>query len=187
MARMGQQREALALLQPYLRMQETEGRIHRLIGDIQQLAGDRRAAERAYLDGLALFPRKLILLDALSRLAMETENWAQARETVERGLEVESEYKVVFLERLITIYRRLNNPQGVKSAREKYLEAGDPVLKESLRPTDQGVLFGMGLPALTPVFRVAPAARFAPPPVPPQRPYGEVPFTSDPLQSGRPR
>jgi len=187
MARMGQHKEALALLQPYLRLPEADGRIHRLVGDIQQLAGDRRAAEKSYLDGLVLFPRKLILLDALSRLAIESENWAQARETVERGLEVESEYKIVFLERLHLIYRRINNVQGIKTIRDKYLEVADPVLRESLRPTDQGVLFGMGLPPLSPVFRTAPATRFAPPPVPPQRAYGEVPYTADPLQSGRPR
>lgn len=205
MARLGQNKEALALLQPYLRVPETEGRIHRLVGDIQQLAGDRRAAEKTYLDGLVLFPRKLILLDALSRLQIEMDNWTQALETVLRGLEAESEYKVVLLERLNLIYRRLNNAQGAKTSRDKYLEAADPVLKEALRPSDRGVLFSMGLPPLTPAFRIAPATHFAPPPSPQSSPsgqppagqppagaprlgpYGQSPFTVDPLSGGVPR
>lgn len=165
-ARLGQSREAVALLTPYLRASEPDGRMHRLVGDIHQMAGDRRAAERVYLDGLTQFPRKLILLDALSRLAIESENWPQARETLERGLEVDSEFKTVFLERLNLVYRRTNNAAGVKATREKYLEAADPVLKEALRPSDQGVLFNMTLPPLEPVFRAAPVPRVAPPPVP---------------------
>jgi hypothetical protein len=52
----------------------------------------------------------------------------------------------------------MNNSQGVKTTREKYIEAADPVLKESLRPVDQGVLFGMTLPPLEPVFRAPPKA-----------------------------
>ncbi len=176
LARLGQYREALNLLAPYLRLPEAEGRIHRLVGDIQQLAGDRRAAERTYLDGLVQFPRKLILLDALSHLAIEAENWPQARETLERGLEMESEYKALFLERLNLVYRRLNNAQGIRTTREKYLEAADPVLKESLRPSDQGVLFSMTLPPLEPIFRATPVPRIAPPPIPvPQVPPAPIP------------
>jgi len=159
LARLGQPREGLALLQPYLRLPETEGRVHRLYGDIQQLAGDRRAAERTYLDGLALFQRKLILIDALSRLAIELENWPQAKETLERGLETDSEYKALFLERLNLVYRKLNNTQGLKTTREKYLEVADPVLKESLHPADRGVLFGMTVPPLEPVYRAPPVSR----------------------------
>ena len=199
MARLGQYKEALALLQSYLRLPETDGRMHRLVGDVQQLSGDRRAAEKTYQDGLVLFPRKLILLDALSRLEIERDEWSQALETVSRGLEADSEYKVVLLERLNLIYRHLNNAQAAKTTRDKYLEAADPVLKEALHPGDRGVLFSMGLPPLSPAFRIAPATHFAPPPVPQYTPsgqpppaaprpgpYGQVPFTVEPLSGAAP-
>jgi len=171
LARLGQHREALTLLQPYLHVPETDGRIHRLLGDVQQLAGERRAAERTYIDGLALYPRKLFLLDALSRLAIELDNWTEAKETLERGLEADSEYKALFEERLNMVFRKLNNSQGIKTSREKYLEAADPVLKESLHPAERGVLFGMTVPPLEPVFRAPPVSRIPPPPLsqpPPQ-------------------
>jgi tetratricopeptide (TPR) repeat protein len=179
LGRLGQQREALALLQPYLRLPEPDGRMHRLVGDIQQLAGDRRTAERTYVDGLALFPRKLILLDALSRLSIELDNWSQAKEMLERGLETDSEYKALFAERLNLVYRKMNNSQGVKSSREKYLEAADPVLKEALHPADRGVLFGMTMPPLEPIFRASPVSRIPPPPVPTSPPQ------VNPLPDGR--
>jgi Flp pilus assembly protein TadD len=166
MARLGQYKEALALLPPYLKLAEGDGRFHRLMGDVYLMSGDRVSSERAYQEGLATFPRKPLLVDALSHLAIVNQNWSLARDQLERGLEQPGEYRTVFLERLILVYQRLNLPQEAQRVQDDYLAAADPVLQEALRPNEQGLLFSMSLPPLEPIFRAASSARVPPPPVP---------------------
>lgn len=157
LARLGRYREAIALIQPYLRQPEAEGRVHRLLGDVYYLAGDRNAAERTYAEGLQTYPRKPILVEGLSRVAMEGEKWNQAREVLETGIERSSELTPLFLERLSLVYLRLGRPQQAKTYRERYLTAADLVISELQQPGDQGILFSMTLPPLENTFRSLPA------------------------------
>jgi tetratricopeptide (TPR) repeat protein len=156
LARLGRHKEAITLLQPYLRLAEADGRFHRLLGDIQQLAGDRASAEKAYAEGLQIYPRKPILVEGLSRVAIDAEKWNLAREVLEGGIERPSDLTPIFLERLSLVYLRLGKPQQAKTYRERYLTAADPVIAELQRPSDQGVLFNMTLPPLENTFRSIP-------------------------------
>ncbi|HEX7927900.1 MAG TPA: tetratricopeptide repeat protein, partial [bacterium] len=156
LARLGRQREAIALLQPFMRQSEADGRFHRLLGDIYQLGGDRNAAEKAYAEGLQIYPRKPILIEGLSRVAMEAEKWNVAREALEGGIERPSPFLPIFLERLSVVYLRLGRTAQAKAIRERYLTVADPVLTELNQPSDQGVLFSMTLPPLENTFRSVP-------------------------------
>jgi tetratricopeptide (TPR) repeat protein len=149
-----------------LRLPEADGRIHRLLGDIQQLAGDRRAAERAYAEGLQLYPRKPILVEGLSRVAIDAENWNLAREVLEGGIERPSDLMPIFLERLSLVYLRLNKAQIARTYRERYLAAADPVVSELQHSSDQGILFSMALPPLENTYRSIPASQLRPPGTP---------------------
>jgi predicted Zn-dependent protease len=162
LARLGSHRDAAALLQPYLRLPEADGRIHRLLGDIYQLAGDRAAAEKAYTEGLQIYPRKPILVEGLSRVAIDAENWNLAREVLEGGIEQPSDLTPIFLERLSLVYLRLGKPQNARTYRERYLTIVDPVVAEMQHPSDQGILFSMSLPPLENLFRSSPAGAVTP-------------------------
>jgi len=171
LARTGKHTEAIGLLQPFQRIPETDGRVQRLIGDIQQLAGDRKAAERAYQEGLTLFPRRGILIEGLSRVAIDGENWNLAREVLEKGLDEPSEFTAVFLERLTIAYQRLGNAAAARRSRERYLALADPVLRELQRPSDQGILFNMSLQHVENTVRASAGTPSAQgPPSPPASP-----------------
>ena len=169
LARTGKHAEAIALLQPYQRLPETDGRVQRLIGDIHQLAGDRKAAERAYQEGLTLFPRRAILIEGLSRVAMDGENWALVRDVLESSSEPSSEFSAVFLERLAIAYQRLGNGEAARRTRQRYLALADPVLRELQRPSDQGILFNMTLQHVETTVRAGVAAPPASPAAAPPR------------------
>jgi tetratricopeptide (TPR) repeat protein len=174
-ARLGQPAEAIALIKPYLNLAEADGRMHRLAGDIYALAGDRQNALKSYADGLKLFPGRLSLIEGLSRAAMDADNWALARETLEGGLERESEYRTLFLDRLSIVSQRLGDPRTAQRYRGMYLNATDPLIAELRFPPDQSLMAALWIAPLERRKAPAPAGQTAPPPAPAPAPPGAPP------------
>ncbi|MBI4083965.1 MAG: tetratricopeptide repeat protein, partial [Candidatus Lambdaproteobacteria bacterium] len=172
LGRLGRFRDGITLLQPYLDLPESKGHFYKLVGDLYHLSGDVRAAESTYIKGLTAYPGNPRLLEGVSRVAVDTERWVQAREWAEAGAEKDSPYKRLFLERLVLVYRRLNRPAQAQEILQRLLADMDPLVTEGRDPADQAILFGTAQPPLgvgmRPPAAINPAALA--PPKPPAAP-----------------
>ncbi|MCZ6558039.1 MAG: tetratricopeptide repeat protein [SAR324 cluster bacterium] len=146
--RLGRPGEALPVVRPYLAKPHGGAHFHRLAGDLYNLAGDRGAAEKTYLAGLARFPRDANLLQALTRLAIEDGRWEQAREWLESGIERASPQLAWFLERLSLVHRKLNQPAQARQYLRRYLAETDPLLRERTQADEHGILFNSAFPVI---------------------------------------
>lgn len=139
---------AIKLLGPYLKNRAAAGVLHRLRGDMYYLSGNRVKAEKTFQDGMAMNDRQPLLIEALSRLAMETGKWAQARSWLETGVEQSSPLKAQFLERLSQVYTKLKRPQQARGYLLRYLAETDPLIREQREPAQISILFGWVYPAV---------------------------------------
>ncbi|MCH8883687.1 MAG: tetratricopeptide repeat protein, partial [SAR324 cluster bacterium] len=124
--RLGSSREAIAQLTPYLARRQGKALFHHLVGYLYLLENQRETAEKTFLEGLALFPDDPLLIEGLSRIYMEAQNWGRARRVLERGLARESGQRALFLDRLVQVSRRRDGTDGGRQALQRYLESGDP-------------------------------------------------------------
>ena len=146
--RLGRSGEALPLLRPRLGSGEGGGNLHRLMGDLQVLSGNRTKALRTWLAGLARFPRQHRLLEGLSRLAIEDGKWQQARDWLKAGIERPGPQLPLFLERLNLVYRKLGQPRQAERYLRRYLAETDPLLREREGGDEHGILFNTAYPAM---------------------------------------
>jgi tetratricopeptide (TPR) repeat protein len=148
MARLGHGEAALGKILPFLDREAGGPAFARLAGTLAIQQGDARAAERFYQQGLRKFPRDAGLLEGASRLAMEREDWRNARLWLEAGSERPGPFQAVMLERLVEVYRKLGEADRARAARQRYLDTIDPLVREGREATETAILYRMTLPTL---------------------------------------
>jgi tetratricopeptide (TPR) repeat protein len=148
LGRLGRGNEALEKIRPWLDRDEGAPAFHRLAASIQLQAGDLRAAERTIVQGMRRFPRDPVLIEGISRIAMDRDNWREARNWLEAGVEKDSPLLPLLLERLVLVYRRLGDGERVRQAQLRLQTLIDPLSREVLERGDPAVLFPMTLAPL---------------------------------------
>lgn len=144
--RQGQRKAALAVVTPYLERRQRRVLFHHLAGYLYLLEGDVAAARRVLLAGIAIAPGNPLLIEPLSRMAMDAQDWARARELLEQGLQAPGRYRTLFLERLIRIGQQQNDASLRQDALLRYLEADDPLRSEAAPLPASDVLYGSYVP-----------------------------------------
>jgi tetratricopeptide (TPR) repeat protein len=145
--RLNRTAEALAVLEPVLARQEGGAAVAYRLGYLYRLEGDAVRAEKTFLTGLTRFPRDPLLVEGLSRLALEGGEWARASELLEEGVEREGPYRALFLERLLQAGREEMTGRPAREALDRTLREGDPLRAPSPGVPTAGVLFGTLIPA----------------------------------------
>lgn len=146
LARLGELNPAIDLLKGALSQTASRGAFHVLLGNILMLDGRLKEAERVFSSGLTRYPRNLALIEGATRVYVDMQNWVAARDLLEIGQEKESRFKMVFLERLVTVYRGLNNTQKAKQFLERYQLENDPLVRDVRDATGDSALFRSTIP-----------------------------------------
>jgi tetratricopeptide (TPR) repeat protein len=148
LARLGRIEEALEKVRPRVDRDSGGAAFARLAGMLAHQGGDARTAERYYQQGLRRFPRDAGLLEGISRIAVEREDWRAARPWLEAGAERPGPFQPLMLERLALVYRKLGEQERAKDATLRYLATIDPLVREGREATDPAILYRMTLPTL---------------------------------------
>ena len=142
--------EGLALVEP--RLEEPERRVlfFHLAGYLHLLQGERTAAQRTFLAGLALRPGSPLMIEGLSRMAIEARDWARATELLRQGLDAPERFRALFIERLAQVSRAQGDAEESQRMLSRYLELSDPARGQPATEPASPVLYGAYLPAYTP-------------------------------------
>ncbi len=145
--RLGRWQEGLALIKPYL-----EGSLRRvpffhLAGYLSLLQGDKVAAQRAFQAGMALEPGNPLMIEGLSRLAIDAQDWAQAEDLLQQGLAARDGFRELFLERLIQVSQARRNAQQTREVLQRYLDVMDPARAGAPPEPASAVLYGAYFPS----------------------------------------
>lgn len=144
--RQGRWEDGIALVRPYLESPRRRVLFHHLAGYLFLLQGDRAAAQRAFLAGLALEPGNALMIEGLSRMAMEAQDWARAEELLQQGLQAPDGYRALFLERLIQVSQARRNVQLGRETLLRFLERTDPARGGRPPQPASAVLYGAYFP-----------------------------------------
>merc|ERR1711995_140265 len=101
--------QALKLSEDFLAREESQGLAHRLVADIKRYRGQEQAAQVILVRGLERYPRQFYLIEALSASYLVTRQYKEAKVILENALKTDSPFQSVFLDRLATVYRQLND------------------------------------------------------------------------------
>lgn len=128
MLQLGRWPEGAKVLAPLLEGSQRRVEFVYLAGYLKLLQGDRQGARRTFLSGKALAPGSPLITEALSRMAMDAQDWAQARSLLEEGLKAPGPYRDVFLDRLGRVGQGLRSAELtrdalVNSLATRYLDA----------------------------------------------------------------
>jgi tetratricopeptide (TPR) repeat protein len=145
----GQWQEGLTLVGPYLEGEQRRVEFFHLEGYLDLLKGDRTAAQRAFTSGLALAPGSPLMIEGLSRMAIEAQEWARAEQLLRQGLQAPDGFRALFLERLIQVSQGRKNVQGGRDALLRYLEVTDPARGGAPAEPASSVLYGAYVPPWT--------------------------------------
>jgi len=154
LSRVGNFEEALLISRPYLKRRESQGYAHRLVGDLLRYKGEEREAQKILRNGLVQFPGHLYLTDELSSSLVMTEDWAEVQElletTLEQSLLLEGNppMQLLFLDRLVVAYERLNNTEKKLQILRKFHQKNDPLTAAQLYSLEEQLLFPIALPSL---------------------------------------
>lgn len=159
----GRWSDGLAAIQPYLQGAGARMEFFRLAGYLHLLQGDRDGAARAFQAGLALNPDSPLMIEGLSRLALENRDWSQAEALLKRGLKAPGPYRWVFLERLAQAAKEAGDSAQSRSALQRFLDATDPVKSGARSTPASDVLYGGYYPSYDLAVEV-PAQPKQPPP-----------------------
>ncbi len=148
--RLGRYGEAITRAQSWLDGERAPVLFHYVAGYAYRLQGKRVEARRTFLAGLALAPGHPLMIEGLSRMAMEAEEWPRAQELLEQGLAHANGYRPLFLDRLSTVSLRRRDAEASRGAVERYLAETDPIVRADIG-ADIGttVLYGAYVPAYT--------------------------------------
>jgi hypothetical protein len=86
------------------------------------------------------------MLDGVSRMAMDAEDWPRAVDLLEQALRAPEADQPLFLERLIQVAQRRKDARLTRSALERYLHAADPARQEQPRQPAAALLYGAFIP-----------------------------------------
>jgi hypothetical protein len=154
LSRLEKYEEALQISQTFLNRKESQGYAHRLVGDLLRYKGKELEAQKVYRDGLEQFPGHLFLVEGLSSSLMISENWEQLQELLETTLEQSQRLdgnppiKIIFLDRLVVTYERLQKLGKKLQILRKYHQNNDPLTAAQLNSLEEQLLFPVSLPSL---------------------------------------
>ena len=122
-----QAEQALTLAEAFLAREESQGLAHRLVADIYRYRGEEQAAQEVLVRGLERHPRQPYLVEALSSSYLVTRQYTEARVILENALRSESPFQSVFLDRLATVYRQLNDQGAYLRTLRQFQQLQDPI------------------------------------------------------------
>jgi tetratricopeptide (TPR) repeat protein len=144
--------EALVLAEAFLARQESQGLAHRLVADIYRYRGQEQPAQEVLVRGLERHPRQEYLTEALSSSYLVTRQFEKARVLLENALRNESAFQTLFLDRLVTVYRQLNDQTAYQRTLRQFQLQNDPIAIQ------QSLTLPPLIPLLSPVPEEAPLA-----------------------------
>jgi tetratricopeptide (TPR) repeat protein len=145
--RQGKLPEGLALIKPYLEGARRRVLFFHLAGYLYLLQGERVQAQRAFLAGMALEPGNPLMIEGMSRLAIEAQDWTQAEDLLRQGLNAKDGLRELFLERLIQVSQGRKNAQQGRELLQRYLESADPARAGAPPEPASAVLYGGYFPS----------------------------------------
>ena len=132
LGRVGRGSEALDKIKPWLDRDEGAPAFHRLAASIQAQSADLKGAERTLIQGTRRFPSDPLLMEGLSRIQIDRENWREARNWLETGVEKESPLLPMLLDRLLLGYCKLGGIDKKRQTPTRLLTVIDPLNRELL-------------------------------------------------------
>ncbi|HKI98906.1 MAG TPA: tetratricopeptide repeat protein [bacterium] len=144
--RQGRFDEGLALVTPYLEGAQRRVLFYHLAGYLHLLKGDRTGAQRAFVAGLALAPGSPLMIEGLSRMAMEAQDWARAEQLLQQGLTAPDGFRALFLDRLTQVGQARKSVEQSREALQRYLEVSDPARAGAPPEPASTVLYGAYVP-----------------------------------------
>ena len=125
--------QALELSEEFLAREESQGLAHRLVADIKRYRGQEQAAQEILVRGLERYPRQFYLIEALSASYLVTRQYKEAKVILENALKTDSPFQSVFLDRLATVYRQLNDQVAYQRTLRQFQQLNDPIsIQQSL-------------------------------------------------------
>jgi tetratricopeptide (TPR) repeat protein len=124
---------ALKLSENFLARDESQGLAHRLVADINRYRGQEQEAQEVLVRGLERYPRQFYLIEALSASYLVTRQYKEAKIMLENALKANSPFQSVFLDRLATVYRQLNDQEAYQRTLRQFQQLNDPIsIQQSL-------------------------------------------------------
>jgi tetratricopeptide (TPR) repeat protein len=131
--KLNQTDRALKLSENFLVRDESQGLAHRLVADINRYRGQEQAAQEVLVRGLERYPRQFYLIEALSASYLVTRQYKEAKIMLENALKANSPFQSVFLDRLATVYRQLNDQEAYQRTLRQFQQLNDPIsIQQSL-------------------------------------------------------
>jgi tetratricopeptide (TPR) repeat protein len=131
--KLNQTDRALKLSENFLARDESQGLAHRLVADINRYRGQEQAAQEVLVRGLERYPRQFYLIEALSASYLVTRQYKEAKIMLENALKANSPFQSVFLDRLATVYRQLNDQEAYQRTLRQFQQLNDPIsIQQSL-------------------------------------------------------
>lgn len=145
---LGNFKDVLPLLSPFLKNGAGEGFIHLLVGNFYRYEGDEAKAQEIFLSGLEAFPENIYLMEALSASYLSQKKWNLARDTILSALEQDSPFKAVLLDRMATIAAQTGDLEQATEYLQRYHQMTDPVLRTRAVNLEKKLLFPVASPVL---------------------------------------
>ena len=123
-AQLDQTDQALKLSEDFLAIEESQGLAHRLVADIKRYRGQEQAAQEILVRGLSDIHANLFNRSTECFLPCNRQ-YKEAKVILENALKADSPFQSVFLDRLATVYRQLNDQLAYQRTLRQFQQLND--------------------------------------------------------------